>query len=621
MAEATLADVNSTLLSIKQDTFLTRKALIKDAKETSAETATEGLKERTAIEKPKMGGGSDKSLGQGLIDAVKSGLGTAFDWTKWFGLIGLGILFKDQITEFLAGAFAPLKDMVMDWWDGTFLPALKDLDKAINPFSDDKGLFSTVIEFVGDFAERVKTKLTDMGNALNTMIEDLTGFSIKDMIFGKMGFDEEGNETGREGGIAGYLNKVGEGFINFGTSIGILDKDGNVSLGAKLGLGGIAAALLAIKGPGLIIKGLFSALSMATTALLGLGGRAKKGVGGAAAGGGKEAKGGGRRGGRLGGLLKVGAMAAGAVGLGSMFGGSEAEAAPAKPKPGDVVTSKSGNKVYAGVDGKPSATKVGDTKGLAAIKKAAASAPAAAAAAPAASKSPASKPAGASKFPRMKTLLGLGKKIPMVGTLFAAGDLIRILNEPGDVKSKVDDIAGLLGGLGGATLGTIAGATVGSVVPLAGTAIGGLVGGVGGYFMGDMVAQGLAQWLLGQKVDAFPGMINDMINGKEPPETPLPTADAVSMGGGASPTVDKPKVPSVAPGGAVAGAQAAKTATVNDDAVQKAVADAKASSGTGSPIIVPPSPPAPPAKSGDKTDTIIIEMGKTKADITRSTMF
>ena len=114
------------------------------------------------------------------------------------------------------------------------------------------------------------------------------------------------------------------------------------------------------------------------------------------------------------------------------------------------------------------------------------------------------------------------RKIPMVGTLFAAGDLIRILNEPGDVKSKVDDIAGLLGGLGGATLGTIAGGTIGSVVPLAGTAIGGLVGGIGGYFLGDMVAQGLAQWLLGQKVDAFPGMINDMINGKEPPDNPVP---------------------------------------------------------------------------------------------------
>ena len=616
MAEATLADVNSTLLSIKQDTFLTRKALIKEARVTSAETATEGLKERTAIEKPKMGGGSDKSLGQGLIDAVKSGLGTAFDWTKWFGLIGLGILFKDQITEFLAGAFAPLKDMVMDWWDNTFMPAITDLDKAINPFSDDKGLFSSIIDMVSDFGARIKEKLTAMGNAFNTMVEDLTGFSIKDMIFG-----EEGEDGVRTGGIAGYLNKVGEGFINFGTSIGILDKDGNVSLGAKLGLGGIAAALLAIKGPGLIIKGLFSALSMATTALLGLGGRAKKGVGGAAAGGGKEAKGGGRRGGRLGGLLKVGAMAAGAVGLGSMFGGSEAEAAPAKPKPGDVVTSKSGSKVYAGVDGKPSATKVGDTKGLAAIKKAAASAPAAAAAAPAASKSPASKPAGVSKFPRMKTLLGLGKKIPMVGTLFAAGDLIRILNEPGDIKSKVDDIAGLLGGLGGATLGTIAGATVGSVVPVAGTAIGGLVGGVGGYFMGDMIAQGLAQWLLGQKVDAFPGMINDMINGKEPAETPLPSTSEEPYGGGMSPTASKPEIPSVAPGGAVAGAQAAKTATVNQDAVKKAVMDVKASSESSQPIIVPPAPPAPPAKGGDKTDTIIIEMGKTKADITRSTMF
>ena len=587
MAEATLADVNNTLLSIKQDTFLTRRALIKEARVTSAETATEGLKERTAIEKPNMGGGSDKSLGQGLIDAVKSGLGTAFDWTKWFGLIGLGILFKDQITEFLAGAFAPLKDMVMDWWDNTFMPAVRDLDKAINPFSDDKGLFSSIIDMVSDFGARIKEKLTAMGNAFNTMVEDLTGFSIKDMIFG-----EEGEDGVRTGGIAGYLNKIGEGFKNFGTSIGILDEDGNVSLGTKLGLGGIAAALLAIKGPGLIIKGLFSALGAATTGLLTLAGIKKPTT-----------------------PPTPTTTTSTQTTRGGPTTGTNTQTLRGGPtaKPGDIVTSKSGTKVYAGVDGKPSGTKVGDTKGLAAIKKAAASAPAAGGGTP--------KAGGISKFPRMKTLLGLGKKIPMVGTLFAAGDLIRILNEPGDIKSKVDDIAGLLGGLGGATLGTIAGATVGSVVPVAGTAIGGLVGGVGGYFMGDMVAQGLAQWLLGQKVDAFPGMINDMINGKEPAETPLPSTSEAPYGGGVSPTASKPEIPSVAPGGAVAGAQAAKTATVNQDAVKKAVMDVKASGESSQPIIVPPAPPAPPAKGGDKTDTIIIEMGKTKADIMRATVF
>lgn len=585
MAEATLADVNNTLLSIKQDTFLTRRALIKEARvearvleKTSADEAKEGLKERTAIEKPKMGGGSDKSLGQGLIDAVKSALGTTFDWAKWFGLIGVGILFKEQITEFLAGAFAPLKDMVMDWWDNTFMPAVRDLDKAINPFSDDKGLFSSIIDMVSDFGARIKEKLTAMGNAFNTMVEDLTGFSIKDMIFG-----EEGEDGVRTGGIAGYINKVGEGFLNFGTSIGILDKDGNVSLGAQLGLGGIAAALLAIKGPGLIIKGLFSALGAATTGLL-----------------------------TLAGIRRPTTPPSPTTTTSTQTSRGVPTSGPTA-KPGDIVTSKSGTKVYAGVDGKPSGTKVGDTKGLAAIKKAAASAPAAGGGTP--------KAGGISKFPRMKTLLGLGKKIPMVGTLFAAGDLIRILNEPGDIKSKVDDIAGLLGGLGGATLGTIAGATVGSVVPVAGTAIGGLVGGVGGYFMGDMVAQGLAQWLLGQKVDAFPGMINDMINGKEPAETPLPSTSEAPYGGGVSPTASKPEIPSVAPGGAVAGAQAAKTATVNQDAVKKAVMDVKASRESSQPIIVPPAPPAPPAKGGDKTDTIIIEMGKTKADITRSTMF
>ena len=127
--ESGIANVNRTLLSIKEDTFLTRKALVKETKETSAETAKEGVKERTAIEKPGAGAGPDqggkasgKSIGDALISGVKNLFSKALDWAKIFGLVGFGIIFKDKILDFIAGAFEPLTEWVSEWWNGTFLP-------------------------------------------------------------------------------------------------------------------------------------------------------------------------------------------------------------------------------------------------------------------------------------------------------------------------------------------------------------------------------------------------------------------------------------------------------------------------------------------------------------------
>ena len=117
------------------------------------------------------------------------------------------------------------------------------------------------------------------------------------------------------------------------------------------------------------------------------------------------------------------------------------------------------------------------------------------------------------KFPRLNKLFGLAKRIPGVGALLAGGELLSILYGDGSTQDKIAGGAGILGGLGGSALGAIAGATVGSVVPVAGTAIGGLLGGAGGYFFGESVAKGLMEWLLGQKVSAFPEYINDLING------------------------------------------------------------------------------------------------------------
>jgi hypothetical protein len=121
-----------------------------------------------------------------------------------------------------------------------------------------------------------------------------------------------------------------------------------------------------------------------------------------------------------------------------------------------------------------------------------------------------------------------------------------VLAGDGSPKDKVAGVAGALGGLGGGTLGAIAGATLGSVVPIAGTFIGGLLGGGLGFLVGDSVVKGLAQWLLGIPVDAFPDKINNMINGSGGGEA---SGGAAKIGGGAggeagpptgAPVVEKP---------------------------------------------------------------------------------
>ena len=65
-------------------------------------------------------------------------------------------------------------------------------------------------------------------------------------------------------------------------------------------------------------------------------------------------------------------------------------------------------------------------------------------------------------------------------------------------------------------------------------------------------------------------------------------------------------VRNVAPGSG-SGVNQGKVSTISKDAAVNAVA-AKAS-GTAPSVVVAQPPPAPPAKSGDKTDTVIIEMG------------
>lgn len=172
-------------------------------------------------------------------------------------------------------------------------------------------------------------------------------------------------------------------------------------------------------------------------------------------------------------LSKLGG--AGAAGAGTAAAASTAVAATA----GSVVKSSSGNLMIAGADGKattvkaPPGSKVGDVPGAESLKK----------------------------FPRLAKALKLLRGIPVIGGIAALTQLAML-----DPKT-VDGVAGILGGLGGGAVGAIIGTTFGGPV-------GAFLGGVGGYFLGDALFKGLAQYLLGKNVDAFPDFINDMINGK-----------------------------------------------------------------------------------------------------------
>jgi len=118
----------------------------------------------------------------------------------------------------------------------------------------------------------------------------------------------------------------------------------------------------------------------------------------------------------------------------------------------------------------------------------------------------------ATKFPRFGALSKVATKIPVIGTLLSAGALAAILAGDGSKEEKVSGVAGLVGGIGGAALGGLVGSLI---FPGVGTFAGALIGGLAG----DTLATAFAQWLTGQKVDAFPfDWANNLANGRKEAE-------------------------------------------------------------------------------------------------------
>ena len=135
-----------------------------------------------------------------------------------------------------------------------------------------------------------------------------------------------------------------------------------------------------------------------------------------------------------------------------------------------------------------------------------------------------------------KIAKGIFKRIPAIGLLFGISDILNIASSGASPKEMTEQIAGVLGGLGGSVLGAIAGTFGGGLLggPI-GAFIGGIGGGAAGYFIGEEIALGAAQFLTGQTIDAFDGLLSMFSGNKD-----KPPPDMVSeFGGKASATKDK----------------------------------------------------------------------------------
>lgn len=97
-------------------------------------------------------------------------------------------------------------------------------------------------------------------------------------------------------------------------------------------------------------------------------------------------------------------------------------------------------------------------------------------------------------IPGKALLGGMGKRLPMIGTLFSLAEMGSTLMDSSlSSNDKFKGVGGTVGGMGGAMAGASIGAAMGSFVPVIGTAIGGLAGAV----LGGMGGDSLGSWIGG----------------------------------------------------------------------------------------------------------------------------
>jgi len=157
------------------------------------------------------------------------------------------------------------------------------------------------------------------------------------------------------------------------------------------------------------------------------------------------------------------------------------------PKAGSVVTSPKGSKVYAGVDGKATTTKVGDLTGRAKIMAAA----------------KANSGGGLGHLKKYPRLLMAAKRIPLLGPILSSAMVASLLLSDASKENKIKGVGGLIGGgLGAAGFGIVGGA-LGALFTGPGAIVaaplGALIGAGVGFFGGDWAGQKLAGFLMGEE--------------------------------------------------------------------------------------------------------------------------
>ena len=141
--------------------------------------------------------------------------------------------------------------------------------------------------------------------------------------------------------------------------------------------------------------------------------------------------------------------------------------------------------------------------------------------------------AGGKGIQTLGLLTSVFKRLPFLAQFFALSDIVRILTSEKNMGEKLSELTEVFLSIGGGALGAMVFGALGGFAGPLGALVGSTFGGIGGYFAAPTLAKGLAQFALGQQVDAFPensvfGNLNDLLNGvTAKPKTTAPVPDAL----------------------------------------------------------------------------------------------